>query len=55
MRAYIQSTDRQGDVVLLRYSDGDVVTVRYEDYNRALGAIINASKEDVIRDFARLS
>ena len=40
------------DKVLLTYSDGDVVIVEREDFIRAMGAIINATKEDVIRDFA---
>ena len=52
MRVYIEKADRRNEFVDLHYSDGEVVTVKYEDYNRALGAIINASKDDVIRDFA---
>lgn len=52
MRVYIEEAKRRDEVVELHYSDGDVVTVKYEDYNRALGAIINAEKEDVVRDFA---
>ncbi len=48
----IEEATRRGDVVEPLYNDGDTVTVKYEDYNRAMGAIINAEKEDVIRDFA---
>ncbi len=52
MRIYIEKADRRDGVVDLHYSDGEIVTVKYDDYNRAMGAIINAEKEDVIRDFA---
>jgi hypothetical protein len=38
--------------VAITYPDGDKVIVNAVDFNRAFGAIINASKEDVIRDFA---
>jgi len=47
----IEKATRKDDVVELKYFDGEIVTVKYEDYNRAFGAIINASKEDVKRDF----
>ena len=40
------------DRVKLVYSDDEIVFVTREDFNRAFGAIINASKEEVIRDFA---
>lgn len=40
------------DRVKLVYSDDEIVFVTREDFNRAFGAIINADKEDVIRDFA---
>lgn len=44
-------TDK-GSVVELSYNDGAIVHVSKEDFNRAFGAIINAPKEAVIRDFA---
>ena len=47
----IKKYERKGDQVDLIYSDGDVVVVKYEDFNRAFGAILGASKEDVKRDF----
>lgn len=40
------------DRVKLVYSDDKIVFVTREDFNRAFAAIINASKEEVIRDFA---
>lgn len=40
-----------GNVVVLTYDDGDKVTVSKTDFDRAFGAIINATKEAVIRDF----
>lgn len=36
----------------LFYSDGDCFLVHSKDFHRAFGSIINASKEDAIRDFA---
>ena len=42
----------RGDKVCLEYNDGENVFVHRSDFNRAFGAIVNASKEDVIRDFA---
>lgn len=41
-----------GDLVDISYPDGSVVKVKKTDFDRAFGAIINATKEDVIRDFA---
>lgn len=41
-----------GDKVKLTYSDGTKLFVRLEDFNRAFGAILNAEKEAVERDFA---
>lgn len=41
-----------GDLAVLSYPDGSVVNVSKTDFNRAFGTIINATKEDVIRDFA---
>ena len=42
----------EGDIAVLTYDDGDIVTVKKTDFDRAFGAIINATKEEVIRDFA---
>ena len=42
----------EGEFALLTYSDGEEVKVHKSDFDRAFGAIINSSKEDVIRDFA---
>ena len=47
----IEKFERKGDLVDLIYSDGEIVVVKYEDFNRAFGAILGASKEDVKRDF----
>lgn len=41
-----------GDFVDLFYEDGSVVKVSKKDFDRAFGAIINATKEAVLRDFA---
>jgi len=41
----------KGDIVEFTYDDGDVVKVSKKDFDRAFGAIINATKEAVIRDF----
>lgn len=41
-----------GDKVRLLYEDGSIVFVSKEDFDRAFGAIISASKEDVVNDFA---
>lgn len=38
--------------VKLVYTDKDVLYVTREDFNRAFGAIVSASKDEVIRDFA---
>jgi len=47
----IEKAVRKNDIVELIYSDDEIVVVKYEDYNRAFGVIINASKEEVKRDF----
>lgn len=41
-----------GDFAYILYEDGDEIKVSKDDFNRAFGAIISASKENVIRDFA---
>ena len=42
--------DNEDGTVTLEYSEGNV-TVSKQDFNRAFGAIINATREEVIRDF----
>ena len=52
-RIYLKNWNYDGpDRVKLVYSDDEIVFVTREDFNRAFVAIINASKEEVIRDFA---
>lgn len=41
-----------GDRVRLHYEDGSVLHVKRSDFDRAFGAIMNAPKENVLRDFA---
>ena len=43
--------NEEENLIELVYSDGDIINVSEGDFNRAFGAIVNASKEDVIRDF----
>lgn len=40
------------DRVIFEYSNGKALVVSREDYNRALGAIVNADYDDVVRDYA---
>ena len=40
------------DRVIFEYSNGKALVVSREDYNRALGAIVNADYDAVVRDFA---
>ena len=49
---YLEKWDLNGELVHLTYSDGAIVKVKKSDFDRAFGAIINASKDAVIRDFA---
>lgn len=51
-RIYLADWNYDGDRVRLVYSDEDVVFVSKVDFDRAFGAIINAEKHEVIRDFA---
>lgn len=52
-RIHLKNWNYDGpDHVKLVYSDDEIVFVTREDFNRAFGAIINASKEEVIHDFA---
>ena len=41
-----------GDKVKLTYADGTVLFVRHDDFDRAFGAILNAEKDAVERDYA---
>lgn len=38
--------------VELIYSDETIINVRKKDFDRAFGAMVNASKADIIREFA---
>lgn len=51
-RVYLADWDYEDDRVKLLYSDGDIVYVRREDFDRTTISFVNASKEDIIRDFA---
>ena len=48
----LENWEIKGDFAHLTYSDNETVKVKKEDFDRAFGAIITASKEAVIRDFA---
>ena len=39
----------------LIYSDGEKVTVDEKDFDRAFGTLINSTKEEIKRDFAKKS
>lgn len=51
-KTYIEKWEIKGDAVELTYNDGEVVNVSKKDWDRAFGAIVNAEKADVVRDFA---
>lgn len=52
-RIYLKDWNYEGsDKVRLVYSDNDIVFVSRTDFNRAFGAIINADKNAIVRDFA---
>lgn len=52
-RIYLKNWNyAEANRVKLVFSDDEVVFVTREDFDRAFGAIINASKEEVVRDFA---
>lgn len=52
-RVYLSAWTVEGENrVKLVYSDNEVVFVKKDDFNRAFGAIVNAEKHEVIRDFA---
>lgn len=48
----IEKWEIKGEFAYLTYSDNDTVKVKKEDFNRAFGAIVSASKDAVVRDFA---
>lgn len=48
---YLKDWKINGEYVRLTYSDSHIVMVKKSDFDRAFGAIINASKDAVIRDF----
>ena len=49
---YIEKWNVEGENVALHYSDDTTVNVKKTDFDRAFGAIINATKAEVERDFA---
>lgn len=49
---YIENWCKNGNSVILMYSDGEIVVVKKADFDRAFAAIVNATKEAVKRDFA---
>ena len=49
---YLKSWNYDGDKVKLFYEDNDIVYVSKVDFDRAFGAIVSATKEEVLRDFA---
>lgn len=51
-RIYLANWNYDGDRVKLLYIDKSVLFVSKADFNRAFGAIVNADKYEVVRDFA---
>lgn len=51
-RIYMTDWKQDGQYIDLTYSDNDVVRVTKTDFDRAFGAMLNADKEAVVRDFA---
>ena len=51
-RIQLNAWTDMGEKVQLGYTDGTNLYVRKRDFNGAFGAIISASKEEVIREFA---
>ena len=49
---YLADWSIDGDRVKLVYSDEDIVYVKKVDFDRACGAIVNAEKHEIVRDFA---
>ena len=48
---YLKSWNYDGDKVELVYEDNDIVYVSKVDFDRAFGAIVSASKADILRDY----
>lgn len=48
---YLKTWNYDGDKVKLVYEDNDIVDVSKVDFDRAFGAIISASKADILRDY----
>ena len=48
---YLKTWNYTGDKVKLVYEDDDIVYVSKIDFDRAFGAIVSASKVDVLRDY----
>ena len=51
-RIYLADWSIDGDRVKLVYSDEDIIYVKKVDFDRAFGAIVNAEKHEIVRDFA---
>lgn len=49
---YLAAWEIAGNRVKLVFSDRDVVYISKADFDRAFGTIINAKKDEVIRDYA---
>lgn len=53
-RIFVASWHYSGDKVELNYSDGTTVFVRKSDFDRTTMTMFNATKDEIIRDFAIL-
>lgn len=51
-KIYVKKWNYEGDKVQLEYHDGSTLLVRKKDFNQAFGSIVNASKQEVERDYA---
>ncbi len=48
---YLKNWNYDGDKVKLFYEDNDIVYVSKVDFDRAFGAIVSATKADILRDY----
>lgn len=48
---YLKSWNYDGDKVKLVYEDNAIIYVSKTDFDRAFGAIVSATKAEVLRDF----
>ena len=48
---YLKTWNYDGDKVKLFYEDNDIVYVSKVDFDRAFGAIVSATKADILRDY----